>query len=50
MSAFDMSGKVIELKATADGFVNTSALSKGVYMLQVAFDDGTVSKVKVVKE
>jgi len=50
VSAFDMAGQAIELKATADGFVNTSALSKGVYMLQVAFDDGTVSKVKVVKE
>jgi hypothetical protein len=47
-TVLDLSGKSV-LKSTSDK-VDISSLSKGAYLLQVEFADGTATAEKIIKE
>jgi len=55
---FDINGKLVIVKNIATGnsqgstnyTLNTSSLSTGMYLMQIANSDGTISSLKLVKK
>ena len=50
IQVFDVSGKLAINNNLNDGKVDVSTLSKGLYLLQVKFNDGLINNYKFIKE